>query len=212
MKKYLFTGMIILLPVALTVTLFVFIFDFFTTPFVPFVILRLDQFETALSLSVPQGLNIFLARLIALIFLVVFTLLLGVVARWIIVRNIIEWTHSILAKIPFIKTVFKISRDVFSAIFLQDGRKAFHYPVMIPFPDYPNRCLGFVVGDVPRECQQKAAIPLVAVFAPTSPHPISGFLYLVGQKDVYSLDMTNEDALKFLVSCGMIVPEKYDRQ
>jgi uncharacterized membrane protein len=41
---------------------------------------------------------------------------------------------------------------------------------------------------------------------PTAPHPISGFLFLVPEKDVYKIDMTNEEALKFLVSCGMIHP------
>ncbi|MBF8263286.1 MAG: hypothetical protein HW387_951 [Parachlamydiales bacterium] len=212
MKKYLFTGMIILLPVALTIWIVVFLFDFFTTPFVHIVEKLLVQFEMALSVSIPHVVNIFISRLISLILLCIFTLVLGVVARWIFIRNMIRATHSVMAKIPFIKTVFKVSRDVFSAIFSQDGKKAFQRPVMIPFPDYPNHSLGFVVGNVPHECQEKVNVPLKAIFSPTAPHPISGFLFLVEEKDVYSLDMTNEDTVKFLVSCGMIVPDNHDKQ
>jgi uncharacterized membrane protein len=116
--------------------------------------------------------------------------------------------HNLLSRIPFIKTVFQVSRDVFSALFSHEGTKAFRHPVMIPFPDYPNRTIGFAVGEVPAECQRKIDEPLVAVFTPTAPHPISGFLLLVKEKDAKLLDMTNEDALKFLVSCGMITPDK----
>ena len=49
--------------------------------------------------------------------------------------------------------------------------------------------------------------PSFRSFAPTAPHPISGFLFLVPEKDVHDVEMTNEEVLKFLVSCGMIVPD-----
>jgi uncharacterized membrane protein len=210
MKKYLFTGMIILLPIVLTIVVIVFLFDFFTTPFMRPVAYFLSILESHLSLTVPVGINTFLARLIALIFLSVFVLLLGMVARWIMVRNMIRGMHQLLSRIPFIKTVFQVSRDVFAALF-SEGKKTFKCPVMIPFPSYPNRSIGFLVGEVPSECQSKIEEPLAAVFAPTAPHPISGFLFFVEQKNVISIDMTNEDALKFLVSCGMIVPQDYDK-
>lgn len=210
MKKYLFTGLIILLPVALTLMLVIYLFDLFTSPFVAPVGSLLVSAEHALSISLPDTLNIFCARLIALVFLFIFILLLGMVARWLFVRNLIRGTHSILIKIPFIKTVFKVSRDVFSALFSQEGNKAFKRPVMIPFPDYPNHSLGFVVGEVPQECQKKVEKGLLAVFTPTAPHPLSGFLLFVEKKDVYPVAMTNEDAFKMLVSCGMITPEKHE--
>ena len=207
MKKYFFTGLIILLPVALTLSVIVFLFDFFTTPFVPLVTYLLGVIQNHLFFTLPQGLDTFLARLISLILLCIFVLVLGMVARGYIMRNLIRGTYSLFSRIPFIKSIFKVSHDVFSALFSHEGKKAFKCPVMIPFPDYPNHSLGFVVGEVPLECQAKAPVPLTAIFTPTAPHPISGFLLLVPRKDVTTLDMTNEDAVRFLVSCGMIVPK-----
>lgn len=210
MKKHLFTGLIILLPIVLTIVIMVFLFDFFTTPFMGPVAYGISLFESHFSFTIPETINIFLARLIALILLSVFVLMLGMVAQWMVVRNLIRAMHQMLSRIPFIKTVFQVSRDVFSAIFSHEGKKTFKCPVMIPFPSFPNRSIGFHIGDIPLECQSKVKEPLIAVFTPTAPHPISGFLFFIEQKDVKSLDMTNEDALKFLVSCGMIVPENHD--
>jgi len=210
MKKYLFTGMIILLPIVLTIVIIVFLFDFFADPFMKPVAYLLALLETHLTVTIPAGISTFLARLIALGLLLIFILLLGMLARWIFIQNIIKGMHQLLSRIPLIKTVFKVSHDVFSALF-SEGKKTFERPVMIPFPANPNQSIGFLVGTVPAECQNKIDAPLSAVFMPTSPHPISGFLFLVEQKNIKSLDMSNEDALKFLVSCGMIVPENHDR-
>jgi uncharacterized membrane protein len=113
-----------------------------------------------------------------------------------------------ISKIPVVKTVYKLFRDIFSAFFSTDGKKAFKHAVLIPFPERPNFCLGFQAGEVPEECQQKVDIPLVSVFAPTAPHPISGFLFLVDKKDVSHIHTSTEDAFKFLVSCGMIIPKE----
>ena len=211
MKKYFFTGLIILLPVALTLTVIVMLFNFFTTPFVPIVTALLDSIQTHLSFTLPQDLDAFLARIISLLLLCLFVLVLGIVARWFIVRNLIRGTHALFSRIPFIKTVFNVSRDVFSALFSREGKKAFKCPVMIPFPDQPNHSLGFVVGEVPKECQAKWPEPLAAIFTPTAPHPISGFLLFVPKKDLTTLDMTNEDAVRFLISCGMIVPDDHEK-
>jgi uncharacterized membrane protein len=207
MKKYLLTGLIILLPVVLTTMVIIFLFNFFTTPFAPLVSHLLNFLHSHFSITLPAGFDRFITRLLALILLCIFVLFLGMVARWFLVRNLIKSTYAIVTRIPFVKSIFKMSRDVFSALFAQEGKKAFKYPVMIPFPDRPNHWLGFVVGDVPNECQSKSEEKLVAVFTPTAPHPISGFLFFVPEKDIYQLDMTNEDAVRFIISCGMIVPE-----
>ena len=202
MKKYFFTGFVILLPAVLTLLIIIFLFDFFTTPFVPLVT------ELLKTLNLPEGLNTFIARLIALILLCAFVFLLGIVARWFLIRNLLQAANSILSRIPLVKTIFNVSRDIFSALFVQGDKKVFKRPIMMPFPDHPNYCIGFAAGEVPEECRQNCDEPLVSVFAPTAPHPTSGFLFLVPQKDIREVEMNNEDAVKFLVSCGIILPEK----
>ena len=100
-----------------------------------------------------------------------------------------------------------MTRDIIAALFSADGKKAFKRPVMIPFPCKPNHCLGFEAGEVAEEIKTNLNFPVQSVFVPTAPHPISGFLFLIPKSDVHGVDMTNEEVVKFLVSCGMIVPE-----
>lgn len=207
MKKYLLTGFIILLPVALTIVVIFFLFDLFTAPFITVVTPLVELIQKHLPFALPHGFILFLSRLFSLVFLCIFIFLLGLVTQLFLVKNFINWADQLMFRIPFIRTVYKVSRDVFSALFSTEGKKAFKRPVMIPFPGEPNYCLGFVAGEVAEECRQKVDVPLVSVFAPTAPHPISGFLFLVPEKDVYDVDMTNEEVVKFLVSCGTIVPE-----
>ena len=109
-----------------------------------------------------------------------------------------------MSRIPLIKTVYNVSRDIIAALFSSDGKKAFKHPVMIPFPHRPTYLVGFQAGEVAEEIKNTVATPLISVFTPTAPHPISGFLMLIPEKDVYKLDMTNEEAVKYLVSCGLI--------
>ena len=205
-KKYFFTGLIILLPVVLTLMIFFFLLDFFTQPFLPPVTELLLFLQDHITYEIPDELYAIIARILALILLCAFVFLLGVISRWFFVRNLIKGTHSLFSRIPILRSVLKVSRDVFAALFAQDGKKAFKRPVMIPFPSLPNHCLGFEVGTVPPECQSKVSEPLTSVFAPTAPHPISGFLF-IPKKDIFEIDMTNEEAVKYLVSCGVIVPE-----
>jgi uncharacterized membrane protein len=209
MKKYFFTGLIILLPVVLTIMIFIFLFHFFTAPLAPFVNLLLDLIQSRLSLSLPEGVQIFLAQLIALFFLVIFIFFLGIIARWFLVRNFFQGLQHLLSRIPLIKTVYRVSREVFSALFSEEGKKAFKNPVLIPFPDKPNYSVGVRVGEVPAICQSQVKEPLVAVFTPTAPHPISGYLLFVSKNDALSIDITNEEMIKFLVSCGMILPDEH---
>ncbi len=207
MKKHLLTGLIILLPLALTLMIIFFLFDFFTAPFVPIVATLMAKLETSFQFTLPSGLSLFIARIFALILLCLLIFLLGAFARWFFLRNILQFGHYLISRIPIINTVYKVSRDVFSALFSSEGKKAFKRPVIIPFPNHTSYALGFQAGEVAEECQKKVKTPLVSVFMPTSPHPISGFLFLVPEKDVRGIDMTNEEAVKFLVSCGMIHPE-----
>ena len=207
MKKQLATGLVILLPVALTFMVILFLFDLFTEPFVSLVGPLVELLKEKGQLHLPHGITLFLSRLLSLIFLCIFIFLLGVFTQLFLVKVLIKWGNLVLFRIPFIKTVYKVSRDIFAALFSSEGKKAFKRPVMIPFPSRPNHCLGFEAGEVAEECRQKIKTPLTSVFVPTAPHPISGFLFLIPNKDVQEIDMTNEEVVKFLVSCGMILPE-----
>lgn len=204
MKKYLLTGLAILMPVALTAMIIVFLFNFFTTPFVHIVSHLFILIQKHFSFVLSKNLALFISRLFVIFFLGLFIFILGFVAHWFLIKNIISGANLLLSRIPIVKTVYKISRDIILALFSLDGKKAFHHPVLIPFPNDPLFCIGFNTGRIAEECQTAVGEPLIPVFAPTAPHPISGFLFLVPQKEAHKLDMTNEEALKFLISCGLV--------
>ncbi len=181
----------------------VFLFNFFTTPLLPIVTGLIDR----LPFVLPEEVNLFFSRILSLIALCLLILVLGVIARHFLFKHLLQGANHFFLRIPFVKGVYKIVKDVTSALFSTDGKQGFKGAVMVPFPERPHFCIGFSSGKAAAECEKKAGKQLVAVFSPTAPHPISGFLFLVDPKDVYSLDMTKEDALKYLISCGMIVPE-----
>jgi uncharacterized membrane protein len=208
MKKYFFAGFILLLPSALTLFIIFFLFDFFTTPFVPIVTELLKALQKFLPFALHPDLNTLIARILALILLCVFVLLLGIVARWFLIRNLLQWANKLLSRIPLVKTIFHVSRDLFTALFAQGDKKIFKRPIMVPFPSKPTYSIGFIAGEVAEECQKHSPEPLISIFSPTAPHPTSGFLLLAPKKDTYEIGMTNEDAVKFILSCGVIVPEE----
>ncbi len=204
MKKYFLTGLIILMPIALTLMILLFMIDFFTFPFISMVTEILIHIETAFEFEIPDQLILPTARVLALILLCLFIFLLGVLAHWFVVKKIFGWADRLLSRIPFIKSVYKVSRDIFTALFSSDGKKAFKSSVIIPFPFSPSYALGLQAGEVAEEIQSKVKEPLTSVFMPTAPHPISGFLFFVPKKDAPNINMTIEESVKFLVSCGMI--------
>lgn len=210
MKKHFLTGLAILMPVALTLFIVLFLIDFFTKPFISIVSSMLLQLETAFNFHIPHSLTLPVARVLALFLLFIFILMLGGVARWFFFKNILQFGDRLISKIPFIKTVYKVSRDIFRALFSSDGKKAFKYSVIVPFPFPPSYSLGFQAGEVAEEIQSKVKEPLISVFMPTAPHPISGFLFFVPKSDAHKIPLTTEESVKFLVSCGMISPNGKD--
>ncbi len=208
MKKHFLTGLALLMPLVLTLMIVIFLFQLFTTPFIAPVQALLTWAQEKFSIPLPPGSHLLFVRLIALFLLILLVFLLGIFARHVLLKHLIQWGHQLVYRIPLIRGIYKMSRDVFSALFSPDGKKAFHEPVLLPFPGKPNFCMGFRVGEVAKECQEQATQPLATVFAPTAPHPISGFILFIPQKDLLPLSITNEEAVKFIVSCGMILPER----
>lgn len=206
MKKCFLTGLAVLMPVILTAIVISFLFDLFTDPFLHMVTEFVQHLKSSMQWSFSEGATLFLSRFFAFIFVCILLLVLGAFARWFFLRPIIIAIEKLLGRIPLVKTVYKIMREMITALFATDGKKAFKRPVIFPFPDDPIYCVGFETGEIAKECQEKVSDPLLPIFIPTAPHPISGFLFLMPEKKVKSFDMNNEDALKYLLSCGLVYP------
>lgn len=205
MKKHLVAGLIILVPILLTIMLFIFLINIFTSPFLNLVIDFLKQFKIALFLIKNPVFLTIAARILIIIILCVFIFLLGVAARWFIFNSLINFTNKTLSKIPFVKSIYKALKDVTFSL-INKNRKAFTKTAMIAFPGKDCYCVGFETGETPKECEKKLKQKLRPIWVPTSPHPLSSLLVLVPKDKIYPIEMKNEDAVKYIISCGLILP------
>jgi uncharacterized membrane protein len=205
MKKYFITGLVILAPLALTLIIILFIFNFLTVPFagaVAAVFDYYDLFEKGFWFISGKDLQTILAQLLVLLSLFGFTVILGAVARYFFFNSLINFWNYVIHKIPVISSIYKVSQDVINTIF---GSKtnSFKQVVMVPFPSKETYSMGLVTREDLTDIVPGG--PSVAVFVPTTPNPTSGFLMLYKPEDLIYLDMKVEDAFKYVISCGVIL-------
>ncbi len=210
MKKYFFTGFIALLPLALTYMIAAWLFNLFAAPLEGITKALILSYEKELGLTMEhrETLVLFLSRLLALILLFLLILLLGFCGRKFLGRIFMKIPEKLFSRIPVIRAVFRISKDVTNAIF-SDTKKTFKETVLLPFPHDHALAVGFVTGETPPLFREGAQGADLAVFVPTAPHPMSGYVLLVPRKLVRPVDVSVEDAFKFLISCGVMHPGEH---
>lgn len=207
MKKYFITGLIILLPLAVTIGLVAFIINLLTQPFVNFI----DSFLTGITWYDKYATFIrFLLQILLIFGIFFFTVLLGFLARVMVFRSLLTFYDYILHRIPVIKTVYKATQQVIRTIFGSTSR-SFKQVVMVPFPiEKGAYCIGLVSSPAPSICENTVGTKLISVFVPTTPNPTSGFLMMYQEDSVIYLDMKIEDAFKYIISCGVITSDDID--
>ncbi len=200
MKKHFITGLIILLPLAVTIAVVAFIIGFLTDPFVGFI----EHFFRGAPWYPPlAGVIHFTLQILMVIFLFFFTVALGFFGRMLAFKSFISLSDYVMHRIPFIKTVYKATQQVIKGIFGTSTR-SFKQVVMVPFPEKGSYAIGLVSGQAPAICEKVTGGSLITVFVPTTPNPTSGFLMLYKPEEVIYLDMKTEDAVKYIISCGVV--------
>ena len=197
LKNYFFTGILVTAPVVITfwiVISLVKIFDRLITPLLP---LYLNP-NTYLPRDVPG---------LGLIVLVIFLIFIGFIAANFFGSYILKKTDLILGKIPFVKVFYKTIKQILETI-LQSNSKAFREAVLMEYPRKGVWVIGFTTGKVEGVIKAKTNVSMVNVFVPTTPNPTSGFLLMFPIEDVIYLNMTFEEASKFIVSAGTTTTEK----
>ena len=211
MKKYFITGLVTLLPLTLTIMVVAFVVNFLTKPFVGFVMQLLSRTQIQkLHIGILSGEQIirYGSQIIILIALFLVTLVLGILARWFLFNSVIKISDKILHKIPIVNKVYKTSQEIIKTIFVTD-KNSFKQVVMVPFPKEGSYSIGLISRTAPEACQKAInQEDLISVFVPTTPNPTTGFLLLFKKEDLIYLDMKTEEAVKYIVSCGVIIPEK----
>ena len=211
MKKYFITGLIILLPLAVTVAIVAFTVNFLTKPFMGLVAHLLSKYSIATKgflVFTPEQVVRYSSQLIILVGLVFATFILGMIARWFFFKSLLSLSDSILHRIPLVNKVYKTSQEIIKTLFSSD-KNSFKQVVMVPFPQTGIYAIGLVARDSPKECTAFAKADLISVLIPTTPNPTTGYLLMYKKEDVFYLQMKPEDAIKYIVSCGVITPEDH---
>lgn len=208
MKKYLITGLVILLPVTLTVIVVAFIVNLLTDPFVGMTKAFLKYYnllQTGFFVFNAEQVQTIVSQILILVVLVSFTIFLGFIARWFFFYYMLRLWDYVIHRIPLVSSIYKVCQDVIQTIFASKSR-AFKQVVMVRFPSKETHSLGLVTSESLESIQNALGGPeRVVVFIPTTPNPTSGFLIMVPKNEVIPLDMRIEDALKYIISCGVIM-------
>ncbi|MEM9708911.1 MAG: DUF502 domain-containing protein [Pseudomonadota bacterium] len=191
------TGLVVIAPIGLTGWLIWTVagwVDSWVLPFVP-QYLRPDQYI---------GLNL---RGIGVVIFLIFTVLVGWMAKGLIGRSLLRWGERAVDQMPVVRSVYNAVKQIAETVFNQSDT-SFEQACLVEYPRKGIWAIAFISTSAKGEI--RSGIPVedekVAVFLPTTPNPTSGFLLFVPQADVIPLDMKVEDAAKLIISAGLVYP------
>ncbi len=193
------TGLLITLPIALTYFILQFLFKNLDALSPVFTKILID-----LGAPIPEGYRVPALGL-------VITLLIVLAVGWFTTnffgKRLIHLGESIVEKIPFVRRIYKGSKQVVQSIAHADTR-AFRKVVLIEFPRRGMRAIGFVTGEAHGEVQENTGDDMLNVFVPTMPNPTSGFLVFAPPEELTEIDMSIEDGVKYVVSGGIVTTKE----
>lgn len=207
MKKYFLTGLVTLLPLAVTIWIVHFVVHFLTKPFIGMMKAVAEQLPIrSLGIFSREYFVHIISPSFVLIAIFLIMLFLGFVAHRFFFGQMIRLGDHLLKKIPLVNKVYTTSKEIVKALF-SSKVGSFKQVVMIPFPYKECYCIGLIARGAPRTCSAAEGDELVSVFLPTTPNPTTGFLVMSHKSDLIYLDMTSEEAIKYVFSCAVIQPE-----
>jgi uncharacterized membrane protein len=193
-KRYIVTGLLVWVPLALTL----WVLDLIVTSMDRTLLLLPPPWrpERWLGFTLPGA---------GLVLTVLIVFLTGMLAANIIGQRLVLWWESILGRIPIVSNIYRSVKQVSDTLLAQDGH-SFRRAVLVEFPQRGQWAIGFVVGSpgpgVSRELDPQA----LAVYVPTAPNPTSGYTIIVPPGEVRDVDMSVDEALKFVISMGVVTP------
>lgn len=194
LKKYFVTGLLIWVPLAITLWVFA-------------VIIRaLDQSLVLLPPSLrPEHLLGFYLPGLGVILTLIIVLVTGMVAGNMVGQQIFEFWEGALGRIPVVKSVYSSVKQV-SDTLLSGSGDAFRKVLLVRYPHPEAWSIAFQTSSPVAQVAEASDDELVGVFIPTAPSPVNGFFFFVKKRDTIELDMTVDHALKYIISMGVVVP------
>ena len=191
------TGLVVIAPVAMTIWLIwtaIGWIDGVVLPLVP------GDFR-------PEdyiGINL---RGVGLIIFLIFTVLVGWIAKGLIGRSLIGFAEGFVVRMPVVRSIYSGVKQIAETVFAQTER-SFEKACLVQYPRKGIWAIGFISTEAKGEVAHQAneASGLLSVFVPTTPNPTSGFLLFFPREDVIELEMSVEDAAKLVISAGLVYP------
>lgn len=118
-------------------------------------------------------------------------------------QRLVSWGESVLSRIPLVRSIYNSVKQVINTV-LSTNSVAFRKVLLIEYPRKGLWTLGFQTGTVNSEIGSKINEEMVSLFIPTTPNPTSGFLVMIPKQEVIELNMSIDEALKFIISLGVM--------
>ncbi|WP_133127424.1 DUF502 domain-containing protein [Legionella nagasakiensis] len=193
-RSYLLAGLVVWLPILVTFVILRFLVDLLdqTMALLP----SAYQPEQLIGIHLP-GLGVLLSLLLLLA--------TGIIATNFLGQRLVSWSESILERIPLVRSIYNATKQVIQAIFATNSQ-AFRKVLLVEYPRKGMWSLAFQTGVTSTELNRHSGSEMISIFIPTTPNPTSGFLMMVPKSDVIELAMTIDEALKFIISLGVMQP------
>ncbi len=195
LRAYFLTGVLVTAPIGITFYVawaFITAVDRTVTPLIP----GAYNPETYLPFGLPG---------LGLVVVAVALTMVGALTAGFLGKFIVRTYERVLNRMPVIRGVYSALKQIFETVLAQKSN-AFREAVLLEYPRPGIWTIGFLTGEPARELAQILGNEVVNVFVPTTPNPTSGFLLFVPRKDVTPLAMSVDDAIKLVISGGIVVP------
>ncbi len=204
-KSIFLSGLFTILPIAFTI-----FFVTFTYNFIYSFILPLRQFEPYFLQKLPGA---------EFLLVTVFILLIGVILKSFIVHSIIHYFEHVIGKIPLVRIIYSSAKTLVNFFKVKKTTAGSKKVVLIEYPRRGSYHLAFLLESAEDNYQELIhnhdttdKNRYCKVFMPTSPNPSTGYFFILPEQDLIHTDITFEEAIKTLVSCGLITPESLNKK
>lgn len=210
MKKHFFTGLVVLLPILITIFIVNLIQNVLTGPFEKIVSLVLHQIGL-----LKDGFGIFsqkqmisgISKVLILVGLAGFILLVGIFTPRTFAQNLFERFEQFLEKIPFVNTLYRICKEFIHA-FMNPQVSNYNLPAFVPYPSEDAKSLGLVMNEFTSDILGQENQEFAVVIIPCTPNPTTGVLCIMDKNDIDYHDVPASEALTFIMTLGNKTNEK----
>lgn len=196
LKRYFLTGLVVAVPIGLTIYLAWWVVTFIDGNVLPLLPDRYNP-DTLLPYNIP-GLGVLI--------LVAGVTLLGALAANLFGNALINFGERIVGRMPVIRTIYTSSKQIMQTVVAQSDN-TFQDVCLFEYPRRGIWVIGFVTSKSGGEIKRKVGEDMLSIFLPTTPNPTSGYLLFVPHADAHILDMSVEDGAKLIISAGLVMPD-----